>query len=148
MHINWGARIAILYIGFVALIITLVTLSMKRRVDLVANDYYGEEIAYQKVIDAGKNQSALSVPVAVQPAPETITLTFPAEFKQQHLNGTIQLYSPQQSDYDRQFTLSTDDNTFIIPRAQLRKAHYIMKISWTANGKNYYQETNLNLSAS
>ncbi|MBW7914094.1 MAG: FixH family protein [Taibaiella sp.] len=65
MKFGWGSRIALLYGGFVVLIAALVTGSMRQDFDLVADDYYQQEIAYQNVLDAGKNQSALSAPVRV-----------------------------------------------------------------------------------
>ena len=62
---NWGARIALLYGGFVVLIVVLVTKSMREDFDLVSADYYNKELAYQNVIEAAKEQATLSEPVKV-----------------------------------------------------------------------------------
>ena len=56
---NWGTRIIIMYVGFVALIITLVVVSMRQQVDLVTPDYYAKELKYQTNIDKTKNYNEL-----------------------------------------------------------------------------------------
>jgi len=145
MHINWGAKIAILYISFVALIVTLVVSSMHQKFDLVSNDYYNQEIAYQHVIDASKNQAALSAPISLLKHDNDVTITFPPDFKGANITGTIQFYSPVDASLDRKFDIATANNSMAINSKELRKTNYKVKISWLANGKNYYQETALNL---
>ena len=41
---NWGHKIIIVFVVFAAGILTLVTKSMRTRVDMVTPDYYGEEL--------------------------------------------------------------------------------------------------------
>ncbi len=41
---NWGYRVALLYISFAGLIIFLVTKSVNEKVDLVTPDYYAQEL--------------------------------------------------------------------------------------------------------
>ena len=67
VKLNWGTRITVLYLGFVALIVFLVAGSMRQSFDLVSPDYYQKELEYQSVIEAGKNQAAVSSPVKVIP---------------------------------------------------------------------------------
>lgn len=145
MQISWGWKIALVYIGFVGLIVTLVFKSVHQHVDLVAPDYYAQEIAYQKVIDAGKNQSALSAPVQVYANSEHVSFEFPKEFATQQIAGSIQFYAPANAQMDKRFTLALADNKFEVARAALGNTNYQVKISWDADGKKYFQETDLNL---
>ena len=87
MKIGWGTKIAILYGGFVLFMTTLVIASSHQHFDLVSKDYYDAEIAYQKVIDAGKNQSALSTPLAIHADAHTVIIDFPDEFKNRAYQG-------------------------------------------------------------
>ena len=48
---NWGKRIAIGYGAFVVFILALVVMAFQQDFDLVADDYYEQEIAYQERID-------------------------------------------------------------------------------------------------
>lgn len=145
MKFGWDARIALLYIGFVALIVTLVVKSMHQDYDLVATDYYQQEIEYQKVIDAGKNQAALSAPVQVNTGPALVTLKFPAEFTDKPVAGKVQFYSSVNAAWDKSFDISTEKNEMSISRDELHAVAYKVKMTWRADEKDYYQETEINL---
>lgn len=145
MKISWGTKIALLYGGFVVLIVTLVAGSMRQDFDLVAPDYYGQEIKYQQVIDAGKNQSTLSAPVAIHASGQVVTIDFPADFTDKPVEGTIQFYSAVNADWDKVFDIKVTNNSMTVPRETLHNANYTIKLKWTSEGKEYYQETGLNL---
>ena len=145
MKINWGWKIAILYSGFVVLILGLVIASNRQHFDLVSKDYYEEEIAYQKVIDAGKNQSALSQPLSIHANETAVTIDFPEEFKSKLLTGKIQFYSPVDAQWDRNFNIDAHNNSVTIARSGLHNTRYTIKISCTVDGKNYYQESEIML---
>lgn len=142
---SWGVKIAMLYSGFVVLMVTLVTLSMKQDFHLVSDDYYQEEIEYQQVLDAGKNQAALSKPVSVSANGDHINIAFPDEFKEQLINGTVQFYSPVNSNWDKTVTMTNVETSYSVSKDELISTRYKVKLSWEAAGKKYYQETDINL---
>jgi hypothetical protein len=145
MKFNWGWGITALYTGFVILIVTLVIGSSRQRCDLVSNDYYGEEIAFQKVIDGGKNQAALSAPITIQANAKTVTIVFPDEFKNKTLSGNILFYSAVSSDWDHNYKIKSNDLIVNIDRKLLHTTKYTIKISCTVDGKSYYQENDISL---
>ena len=53
---NWGNKIMLSFSVFVAIIITMVVVSMKQDVFLVSEDYYDKEVKYQNQIDKMKKQ--------------------------------------------------------------------------------------------
>jgi hypothetical protein len=146
IKISWGKRIAILYVGFVAIIVTLVVGSMRQDFDLVSKDYYEQEIAYQSTLDAGKNQAALSGPIMLSIAGEQVTLKFPAEFSGRLVNADLHFYSPVRSSQDKKCRLRTENGVLSIPINELVASKYRVKISWDSEGTKYYQETLLDLS--
>ena len=77
---NWGLRIIILYLSFVALIVTLVSLCMGRKVELVSKDYYKQELEYQGKIDAIKNEGALNSSPEIIMDQKNLYITFTPEF--------------------------------------------------------------------
>lgn len=145
MKLNWGWKIAILYGGFVILILALVIGSFRQHFDLVSKDYYGEELAYQKVLDASKNQASLSSPILIHADEKSVVFDFPSEFRSKVLAGDIQFYSPVNATWDREFKIDARDNSFTIQRSTLRNTRYTIKISCSANGKSYYQESEIQL---
>lgn len=145
LKMNWGAKIAVLYIGFVALIITLVVGSMRQDFDLVSKDYYAQELAYEKTIDASRNTAALSAPLSLRQDEQVITIQFPAVFSGKVVDATLHFYSSIDDALDRTVKLNSSENKIVIQRSLLPAAAYTLKMSWSSEGKEYYQEFNVNL---
>lgn len=145
IKLGWGCRIAVLYGGFVILIVALVTGSMRQDFQLVSTDYYGDEIRYQEVIDAGKNQAALSAPVAIVADANTVNIELPQEFAGVPVTGEVHFYSPVNADWDKVIDMNTSNKILSIPRTQLHTTRYKVKITWNANNKQYYQESEIAL---
>ena len=147
MKISWGWRIMVLYAGFVVMMICLVVASGRQKVDLVSKDYYKDEIAYQDVLDASRNQSNLAGSLSKRSNEHEITIDFPNEFNNTVLKGVVSFYSAVDQDWDKNFTINTNNNKLVIPREQLRHTIYTVKVSYSANGRNFYYETQINLNA-
>jgi len=145
MRIGWGTKIAMLYGGFVLMMVALVMLASRQDSQLVAKDYYQQEIRYQEVIDAGKNQAALSVPVTYKLDEKEITISFPPEFANETLSGSIEFYAVAESKLDKKFELKPEGNQMVIARNEIKPSVYEARIRWESKGKEYYQETVLNL---
>jgi nitrogen fixation protein FixH len=145
MKIGWGWKIALAYSGFVVLMSGLVYASSKQHFDLVSKNYYDAELAYQKVIDAGKNQSALSSAINVHANVTAITMDLPAEFNGKEVSGDVVFYSPVNADWDRNFKINAQNNTITVLRNALHNTRYVIKISCMVDGKNYYQESEIML---
>lgn len=145
MKIGWGWKIGILYGAFVVLIVTLVMGSSMQKMDLVAKDYYGEELAYQKVIDGSKNQASLSTPIDIHATAQDVVIEFPSELANVAVKGTIHFYCPTNAAWDAVIPFEANNNLAIISRAQLHKTNYTIKITYKALQKDFYQETGLNL---
>jgi hypothetical protein len=145
MKIGWGWKVALLYSSFVLLMVTLVVASSRQKFDLVSNDYYKDEIAYQKVLDAGKNQAALSSPITVYANDHAVIVDLPKEFTDKIISGDIKFYSPVNKEWDRNYKIDAPNNTIAIPRSELRNTRYVVKIQLTVDGREYYQESELQL---
>ena len=145
MKMNWGVKVTGLYLGFVAIIITLVVSSMRQDFDLVSEDYYQQELDYQNVLDAGKNQNSLSAPVKIHANETILTIDFPAEFQGRALTGKVHFYSPVNAEWDKVLAINSNTDAMALSRAELKDTRYKIKISWNADGKEYYQESEINL---
>ncbi len=143
--LNWGWGVTALYLGFVALIIALVVGSMRQDFDLVSDDYYQQELDYQNVLDAGKNQAELSKPATIHANETSVTIDFPEEFKEELINGNVHFYSPIEDAWDKQIAMNGVQGSFKVPRSELQKTKYKIKLQWEARGKKYYQESDITL---
>lgn len=139
MNISWSYRITFLYLGFVAIIVSLVVISSRNGEELVAKDYYAQEIQYQQRLDAINNEKSLSESIVHSVSEEGITLTLPANFVK--VNGELYLFCPSDSKKDIRFPLDFNaEGKQIIKRSAISKGAYKMKLSWSDGVKEYFRE--------
>jgi hypothetical protein len=138
---NWGTGIALVYSVFAISIILLVVYSFSKKIDLVTPDYYAKELKYQHQID--KINAAKNLPEAARwnVTPQSITISFPAEFDASQISGVITLFKPSNDLSDKSFKISLNsENVQIIPTSNLENGMYKMKLDWKLADDEYYQE--------
>jgi len=142
---NWGAKIAIVFISFTLLIGFLVYKSVHTKIDLVSNEYYKDELHFQQQINGTNNANAISA-VQVIPTDSLITIVFPQEVKHGKIHGEAWFYCKTNADYDKKLAIAANENGIMtVSKNNLFKTNYILKLKWMANNTNYYSEKNINL---
>jgi hypothetical protein len=143
MKFNWGTKIALVYLLFVAGILFLVMQSSRQKIDLVTPDYYEQEIKYQERIDQSKRAEALQGKLSVNVTGEIIALTFPEDHKGKQIKGHVWVYYPADETLDLKEDFDTQDGShqFTLPSDDKRTGMCIVKTSWTTDGLDYYMET-------
>jgi hypothetical protein len=138
---NWGHKIIIVFIIFAAGILTLVTKSMRTRIDMVTPDYYAEELKYQQVIDGRREALSLSVPVSINQSTQSIGVVFPPEMHGIALNGKVLFYRASDSRQDISLPINADEHgLMLVSKQRFHKGNYRVKLQWEAGGKSYFQE--------
>lgn len=146
MKLNWGHKILVVFIAFVAMMVTLVYKSIKTDFDLVSKEYYKDELAFQEVIDGKNNALALSTPSNVSIENKELVIQLPAEMKNTNLKGSIWFYCPVDASFDKKMDLITDKNAKqLIALSDFQPANYIVKLQWNADGKKYYAEQSIRI---
>jgi hypothetical protein len=141
MRINWGIKILALYLGFVGLILTLVSMAMRQNVDLVSKDYYEQELKFQQKINKINHSKSLKEPLSWELKQGLLVLKFPEQFKGQTISGNIYFFRPSDAAMDKTITLPKDTSTVLtITTKQLNKGLYKMQINWQADTTEYYNE--------
>lgn len=135
---NWGTKIAIVYISFVLFIVFMVYMAFGQQYDLVTEDYYAEEIKYQEVIDSKKRADLLEDQLTVSIDAQQMKVKFPQ--KNARINGKIQCFRP--SDQNKDFEVILNNNLGIenIPLEKFSRGKYLLKVSWEVDSLQYYQE--------
>lgn len=127
------------YLGFVAFILTLVFFSYSINIDLVAKDYYKQELAYEKEIDKMRNTQALSHKPEIIYNAENQTLVLTLNNRADE--GTIWLFRPSDKQKDMKIPLVLDNQgRQAIPLQNLAHGLWRIKIDWTLGGKGYFLE--------
>lgn len=137
---NFGGRIVVLYLSFVALIVTLVVMSFKQKVELVSDDYYAQEIKFQDKIDAINNEKSLVGSIHHSINGNEITLIADSSLLSKDFEGTIHFFRPSDSSKDIQLKMNFVNNTQAIDSKQLIHGAYKLQLSWTSNQKHYFKE--------
>ena len=138
---NWGHKIAILYSGFVVLILTLVFLANREKVDLVSADYYDQEIKFQDKIDASKNAYHIDSLINFEAGNKTLLISFPKAMQRKISKGEIRLYRPSDEnlDYKTALVVSADCNQKI-SSPTFKRGIYKMQINWSMDNEHYFIE--------
>ncbi|MCE2496431.1 MAG: FixH family protein [Flavobacteriales bacterium] len=146
MKWNWGWNIVVVLGLFMTMIVIMVVKSVNTKVDLVAQDYYADEIAYQEQIDKEANAKALQGHFSWKNTEAGLIIEFPADLDAEHFTGTVKLYRPSDEKLDREFTFEgLRDHQFLIQAENLVTGKWEVQVDGTANGVAYYFEQRLKL---
>lgn len=137
---NFGGKIVILYLSFVALILTLVFNCYSMDVDLVSKDYYAQEINFQQKINATNNEKELKSSITHVINGKTVVLSIDSVLLSNDFNGTVTFFRPSDSKKDVSFKMNFVNNQQIIDSKELIHGAYKLQLSWTSNQKNYFKE--------
>ncbi|MGZ3900705.1 MAG: FixH family protein [Bacteroidia bacterium] len=140
MKLSWSYRITFLYLGFVGIIVTLVTISSRNKEELVAKDYYAQELRYQDKINAINNEKALAESISHQVDESSITLMLPAVLEKE-ISGEINFYCPADSKKDISFKMMFNkEGKQVISKSKVQRGIYKLRLSWNVSGKSYFKE--------
>lgn len=140
MKMNWGAGIAILYTGFVAMILVLVFMSTRQKIDLVTDQYYAEELRFQDKINKKERALKLSEPLRWEVNEKGIAIHYPKIFSEKNITGNVKLYCPSDNKKDRSFHIKTEDHTQFITADQIPDGRYYLQVDWQNGTETYWNE--------
>lgn len=142
MKFNWGYKILFVYLAFAGGILYMVYLTSLQNRDLVSENYYEEELAYQKVIDQSGKTAQLSKAVEVNQDQlnSILEIQLPPEFDTLNALGKWSLYYAADRKMDIEGTINTNNGSQKIQLPKGRSGNYTLKLEWEGNGQNYYFE--------
>lgn len=130
MKFNWGTGIAIFLTAFILFILSLVYMTTTIETDLVADDYYKQELAFQERIDAKKRGMPLGESLQIaQNRKGLIIECDPSVFPAMHA-GEIAFYRPDDPRLDRTFALDLSTGQQILSSQELLPGLYEIKFIW------------------
>lgn len=135
---NWGKSIALFYGLFVVALLAVVVFSFTQDVNLVADDYYQQELVYEDQINRIKNTESLEIKPALVLKGNYVELTFPQELSPK---GSILFFRPSDAKMDRRISVALGvDNKQQIDFSKAEKGLWKAKLTWNQDNKEYYQE--------
>ncbi|WP_452598263.1 FixH family protein [Pontimicrobium sp. MEBiC01747] len=140
MKWNWGTGIVVAIIGFIGFIMYfVVTMSTDKKYshDLVTEDYYAKEMAYQTEIDAETNNNNLKENIKGKRVPEGWLISFPKELEPSKIKGKVFLYRPSNQKLDFSLPIVLSSFNLLIPEKNLVDGRWNITIDWEYKGTDY-----------
>ncbi|XCF07657.1 FixH family protein [Tamlana crocina] len=147
MKINWGTGIVIAFIGFISFIMYfIVTMNVNSKYDhdLVTENYYAEELSYQKDIDKLRNAKTLSENISYKRITEGLVIYFPSNVDFKEITGKVFLYRPSNKQLDFDTAISLSKPYLLIPDNRLVDGRWNIKIDWQYDNQSYLFKETLN----
>jgi hypothetical protein len=140
---DWGKGILLSIIGFVVLIMTMVVISVRMDgIELVTENYYEAEINFQDRID--EESSALRLDrtvISYSTMGKNLVLDLPTG-----TTGKLQLFRPSDSKLDREILVDViGSGSTSVALDDLKPGYWKIQLSWTEEGKNYYEEKKITI---
>lgn len=138
---NWGYKIAILFIGFVVFMVGMVTICFRQNdIHLVEKQYYEKEIAYQNQINIETNTALLKNPPLIRyhHDSQTVSVEYPQSTGIEE--GSILFFRPSDASKDFVVTVRPEGGKQAIPVGHLQKGFWRVKMEWTDASKKFYLE--------
>jgi nitrogen fixation protein FixH len=120
---------------------TFIAFCSRHPADLVAADYYEQEVRYQRQIERLQHgqQPAATAVVTYDAKTKLISIALPPNHSQTKPSGTIQLYRPSATNLDRQLKLAPDEHGLqTIDAGSLLPGLWKVRVSWTADEQEYF----------
>jgi len=138
---NWGKSIVLAFVLFAALIITMVVISMRHDVNLVAPNYYEEELAHEDQMNRIRNFNGLETKPTISRNGSQIILSFPIDIANQIESGEIHFFRPSDQSVDKKIEIKLDQNyRQSFPTSALSTGLWKTKLSWKTATQEYFFE--------
>lgn len=137
----WPVSIIVFFALAICGVVTFIIYCSRNHVDLVAADYYEQEVRYQDQIDRANRATSLQAPAKVDYNTDTkvITVLMPTDHLSPSLKGWIQLYRPSAANLDQKLALAVDAaGKQTIDGRILTDGLWHVRVSWNLNGADYY----------
>jgi hypothetical protein len=138
---SWGIRITLLYLGFMALILTLVFTCINNKSELESKDYYARELKYQAQLDAANNANALVEQIEYRVMDRAVLIHIPDELLSDSIQGKVHFLRPSDASKDKTISLQPGKDGMQVIDPGFIKGAYKMQISFNSKGKSYFKES-------
>lgn len=139
----------LILIGFVVMalgLLSLVYMATQVKFDMaVEGDYYQQEVSYDKQLAAEHTAKALGDSFSFKAEGSKLSLNLPARLTAGIENGRAEFFCLSDAGKDTKQTLQKNpDGLYVFNKETVAPGHnYIVKVSFSAAGKEYYKEFRL-----
>jgi len=124
---------------------TFIVFCSRHPADLVAADYYEQEVRYQGQIDRVQHaQQAAAASIGYDATTKLISIALPPNHSQHKSSGSIQLYRPSAASLDRTVKLSLNkEGVQEIPAREMPAGLWKVRVMWRNSEADFFTETSV-----
>ncbi len=137
MKFNWGTGILIFLILFLMAAGVFITFAMRQEVNLVHDDYYERGVDYGDQMKAEARSAVLADSIQSYFENQSLVVDFSHLELMKIDSGSILLYRPSSKSLDLKMPLDYSTGFMSIPRDELIRGRYILKLNWYSEGLKY-----------
>lgn len=138
---NWGYKILIVIIVFIVGMLGMVGLAFKQNNEMIDENYYDKEIAYQSLIDASNNLNHVSKDSILILNDQDVICSIPVQLNNQFKTGTIEFLKSDDMSKDQTIKfVPNEKGLFMMPKTKFSKGAYKARIHWINESTSYYKE--------
>ena len=146
MKINWGTAIVLSFVAFICFILFFVIrMSTDNRAnhDLVTEEYYKAELAYQKEIDAENKAKDKLLELMVFKTKQGLQIEFPKDLIPEDIKGRVSLYRPSNKHLDFDLDLNLSNTYLLIPDESLLDGRWDIKVFWEYENEEFLHKESI-----
>lgn len=139
----WPLGILLTFAIFISGSVFLIVIACSNRSELVAQDYYDQEIRFQERLDELKRTEAWNADVAAtwDPRRRAVEVSLPRPHVALGATGTAKFYRPSDASCDDAMPLQPDaTGTQVLSPPDLRPGLWKVQLAWNADGERYFAE--------
>ncbi|WP_068825093.1 FixH family protein [Wenyingzhuangia fucanilytica] len=132
MKINWGTSIVLAFVCFIVFILFFVVKTFTQKeyeFDLVSNQYYEDELAFQKTINNAENTEKLENKVEFVLLNNELKINIP-NAKNELIIGEIHFYRPSNKKLDFIKKIASKNNVLTFTSEELVKGRWDVSVTW------------------
>ncbi|MCC6235708.1 MAG: FixH family protein [Verrucomicrobiales bacterium] len=137
----WPYGILAAFVVFVGGLVTLVTTAQRHgRSELVAPDYYDQEIRYQTRMNAERRTAAIQGDIRVDydASTQTVAVGLPRQHGEAGVEGMVEFYRPSGAAQDRALPLRVQrDGTQIVEARGLTPGPWDIRLRWQSGTEEF-----------
>jgi len=139
MKINWGIFAFGLFGSFALFMIGLAVFASMQTNELVTEDYYEKELEFKEVLKKQERTKKLSKQLTTEIKNNQYIVNFPKEVGN-NVSGNIVFFKPSSQKEDKDIDFKSNNNLHIVDISNYASGMYKIRINWTANNIEYYNE--------
>jgi nitrogen fixation protein FixH len=146
IRFTWPIGIVLALASFMIFILSYVykaTFDSKYDHHLVSDQYYKDELNYQKEIDEVNRGLNLKENITIIHENDGLLIKFPSEFDAKKIKGTIKFQRPSNYKLDFQLPINLTDKNVFISKKQLVEGIWKVKIDWNVDGRKFLFKQNI-----